>query len=1100
MGIPDAGLRAVDESPAIPQHREPPDQLGSKTSRAVRLARRCDILPGTGRDHVLDFEERLRGSLEDRYVIEARVGSGGMSIVYRATDLKHNRTVAIKVLRPELSAAVSADRFHREIEVVASLTHPHILPLHDSGEADGLLYFVMPFIQGESLRERLERETYLPLKQALVIARELAGALGFAHRHGVVHRDVKPGNILLAEDHALLADFGIARLAQPTRGTLTGRGFAVGTPAYFSPEQATGDSEIDGRSDIYSLGCVLFESLAGQPPFSADSVRALMTKQIVEPPPALRSLRPEAPAPVEHVVQTALEKDPRNRFQTGEEMAAALELASSGLDSTPAGWIGPLVGRLPSKRGGRRLAILVATVALVAVAGVLSVRSLREGSVPDVVPVSYLLLPYSGTGATEREAEVAELAVQRLSFYLRDYSSVRVLGPFELEGRIADLQLAGLIPPLSRGVAETLADQVGATHIVVLRALALGDSVRLQAAISARGTSGDELVIPGSGLESELDRITAGIALEILGLNGEAAEWDDFLRRSRNHVAHQEFEQGRTALYSWRLAEAERHFRNALAADSLFAATYHYLAQTLYWQTARNESRNQELGPEIEGLSRRAELYGSDENLKPREQLHVAAFRAFWTGEYDSARTVYDSILGHKPADMEALLLRASVELEDPWLAESPDGSLQPNADFGLARSLFDSTAAMNSQWQIAWGRLLDIDYLLGAVAFGGGCPTYTRPEFKRRLTPYAIGEAAQTSPFCPVLRGDTVAWIADSLTDDQRALAQSGVRDLHSRTEARLDTWARAEKDQPRQHEELSDWYLWERAVPGCATDPASADSLARLGLEEFDRALELRGDTTAEDRVRLAALGMAAGDVEGSREEMAEALAALGDWHAASGPMPPYEAVNPFLATGDRTTVTDLLRSIFRRSTASVRDPEDPNVAIDLGDVWATIMALNALGLMGSPDAELQPLFDELDRAWSRETDGPRSVAVRRWASLPWVGPAVSRSPAVEAEWIASIERSGLDLPRIWQGLIHTRSDPARARDVLAEVVREIETEAGNGTLYAEELFLPLELAERLDEREIAEDLRRRALSCPLDLSYLDFGWGLRHSLRGS
>ena len=212
-----------------------------------------------------DLLERLRLALAGRYAIDSEIGRGGMATVFLAEDLKHNRKVAIKVLHPELAASLGTERFLREIEIAAGLDHPHILALHDSGEADGLLFHVMPYVEGESLRERLEREGQLPVDQALSIAAEVADGLDYAHRQGVIHRDIKPGNILVSEGHARIADFGVARaVGVASAGDATATGLAVGTPKYMSPEQAVGAAEIDGRADIYALGCVLWEMLAGQ--------------------------------------------------------------------------------------------------------------------------------------------------------------------------------------------------------------------------------------------------------------------------------------------------------------------------------------------------------------------------------------------------------------------------------------------------------------------------------------------------------------------------------------------------------------------------------------------------------------------------------------------------------------------------------------------------------------------------------------------------------------------------------------------------------------------------------------------------------------------
>ena len=215
-----------------------------------------------------ELRNRLENALAGRYAIGREIGRGGMAIVYLAHDVRHDRDVALKVLRPELAATLGADRFLQEIKLAAGLAHPHIMPLHDSGDADGCLYYVMPYVPGESLRDALEARGQLPLVEALEIAREIADALDFAHRNGVVHRDIKPENILLQDGHAEVSDFGIARAISKAGERHTAAGMAVGTPDYMSPEQAAGSIAVDGRSDLYSLGCVLFEMLAGRPPLA----------------------------------------------------------------------------------------------------------------------------------------------------------------------------------------------------------------------------------------------------------------------------------------------------------------------------------------------------------------------------------------------------------------------------------------------------------------------------------------------------------------------------------------------------------------------------------------------------------------------------------------------------------------------------------------------------------------------------------------------------------------------------------------------------------------------------------------------------------------
>jgi eukaryotic-like serine/threonine-protein kinase len=271
-----------------------------------------------------DTPARLTAALVDRYRILRELGQGGMATVYLAEDLKHHRRVAIKMLRPELSAAIGADRFHQEIALTASLQHPHILPLFDSGEAEGLLFYVMPFVDGESLRDRLQRERTLPVQEAVGIAADVAAALTWAHARGVVHRDIKPENILLAGGEALVADFGIALALDSVESTrLTATGLSLGTPAYMSPEQIAGDRQVDGRSDVYALACVLFEMFSGAPPFTGTSSQSILTQALVSAPPHVRSLRADVPPEADAALMRALSKEPAERYASPREFIDA---------------------------------------------------------------------------------------------------------------------------------------------------------------------------------------------------------------------------------------------------------------------------------------------------------------------------------------------------------------------------------------------------------------------------------------------------------------------------------------------------------------------------------------------------------------------------------------------------------------------------------------------------------------------------------------------------------------------------------------------------------------------------------------------------------
>ncbi len=283
----------------------------------------------------------MRAALGDRYRIEGVVGQGGMATVYLAEDLKHHRKVAVKVLRPELAVTLEADRFLREVEIAARLSHPHILPMYDSGASDDQLYYVMPYVEGESLQARIRREGQIPAEEACRLAREVAEALAYAHEQGIIHRDIKPANILLNAGHALVADFGIGRALGEGTQSLTRTGLSVGTPQYMSPEQATGASDVDGRTDVYAVGSVLYEMLAGEPPFTGPTVQAVLARSLTETPPSAHRHASGTAGPRLGDLTKALARSPADRFQTASALAQAL--GSAFQVSTGGG--APLSGR-----------------------------------------------------------------------------------------------------------------------------------------------------------------------------------------------------------------------------------------------------------------------------------------------------------------------------------------------------------------------------------------------------------------------------------------------------------------------------------------------------------------------------------------------------------------------------------------------------------------------------------------------------------------------------------------------------------------------------------------------------------------------------------
>jgi serine/threonine-protein kinase len=338
-----------------------------------------------------DALPRLQAGLSGRYAIEQELGRGGMATVYLAQDLRHERPVALKVLHSELAATLGPERFLREIKLAARLQHPHVLSVHDSGETEGCLWFTMPYIEGESLRTRLAREKQLPVDEALRIGREAAEALDYAHRHGVIHRDIKPDNILLSEGHALVADFGIGRALglEQSGERLTDSGMVVGTPAYMAPEQAMGEATIDARTDVYSLGIVLYEMLAGEPPFTGPTAQVVLAKRFTGEVPGIRRLRPAVPEGVEQAVLRALAVTPADRFQSAAELSRALATAAGSWETgarSPASTSRPRGVRIP-------LVAVLGLGFLLGVGALFAWRWSREGSGGDE-PKRIAVLPF----------------------------------------------------------------------------------------------------------------------------------------------------------------------------------------------------------------------------------------------------------------------------------------------------------------------------------------------------------------------------------------------------------------------------------------------------------------------------------------------------------------------------------------------------------------------------------------------------------------------------------------------------------------------------------------------------------------------------------
>ncbi|HEX4627157.1 MAG TPA: serine/threonine-protein kinase, partial [Gemmatimonadales bacterium] len=479
---------------------------------------------------------RLSQGLTGRYRVERELGRGGMAIVYLALDEKHSRPVAIKVLRPEISSAIGAARFLREIQIAAQLNHPHILPLYDSGESDSLLYYVMPYVTGETLRERLERERQVSLHDAVQIGTEVASALSYAHVRDIVHRDIKPENILLSEGYALVADFGIARAitAAEDSGPVTTAGITVGTPLYMSPEQALAES-VDGRSDQYSLGCVLYEMLTGRPPFGGTTAQAVLAKHTLDPVPSIRAVRPDVPEALEQVIQISLAKQPADRHTTADTLERALQGSITGEVLTRR------VARAepPGRRTRRRAMLAGLTVILAAVATLIA---RRPHAPPAAGPASssVAVIPFANAGGVGKPDYYVDGFTEDLIGALRRIPGLEV-APATSSYRFAR----------TARTPKELGQRLGASYLIGGNVLRQGSRVKVHSYLIQTATGDTILPATYDTLERGNLDVQAEIARSIaaqLRVNLSAAAAASLARRpTRDPAAYDLYLQGRSA-------------------------------------------------------------------------------------------------------------------------------------------------------------------------------------------------------------------------------------------------------------------------------------------------------------------------------------------------------------------------------------------------------------------------------------------------------------------------------------------------------------------------------------------------------------------------
>ena len=563
----------------------------------------------------MDLAQRLQLLIGSRYAVERELGHGGMACVYLARDLRYERPVAVKVLRPELAAALGPERFLREIAIAAQFQHPNIVPLFDSGSADGLLYYVMPYIEGESLADRLGRESQLSLAEALAVAKDVAAALAYSHRHGVVHRDIKPHNIMLTDERAVVTDFGVARALEQSSGErLSETGLAVGTQEYMSPEQAACLSELDGRSDLYSLGCVLYEMLSGDPPFTGRTPQAVLARQMQERTPSLEVVRPELPLAVFEVIERTLAKVPAERFRSAEELAQALESLHAAE---------PVVHRVVRWRRWLLGSVAVAAGAFTAWFGSTVIGSTR----PPVNPTRMLAFPVEVSGvAGAGEDGLGVDVVTALGGILDGWGDMRWLDARDVL-EPADGVDAGHLTLRSR---RRLARAQRAAYFTSGRLIIGADSARLF--LDLYSLDRREPLARASAVAPRRDYVLLGLEAApplLLALLPEDQAAAVASIRGRSSPAIQAFVQGELRYRAGQFDEAARHYEAALAEDTLFALAAFKAALAMTWieGVAGLDAANDFVQRALAGV----------EHLAPRDRHMVLGLRDYLVGDADSA-------------------------------------------------------------------------------------------------------------------------------------------------------------------------------------------------------------------------------------------------------------------------------------------------------------------------------------------------------------------------------------------------------------------------------------------------------------------------------
>ncbi len=934
------------------------------------------MVPAWRGERVTELHDDLAAALAGRYEVERELGHGGMAVVYLARELKLGRQVAIKVLPPELATALAAERFVREISIAARLTHPNILTVFDSVAAAGILCFVMPYVDGETLAARIRRERQLPVDEAVSIARQVAAALDFAHKHGVVHRDIKPDNVLLVGEQALVADFGLARAIYTASSMpLTQSGMAVGTPSYMSPEQAAADHDVDGRSDVYSLGCMLFEMIAGVPPFRGASPQAVLAQHAVRVAPSVCDDRPSCPASVDRAIQRAMAKVPADRFRTAGEFARALAMD----------------GAEPGRARGRPFTVRRRWLVAGAAMALLLVVVLAMRLVPDhghLDPHLYAVLPLAARGdaATVRRGAAAAAGV---SDALGEWTGIEVASapdaPDATDGREAVVDV--------RAAIDAARARRAANLVVVRAGPGTADSVTVRATLydvqeKREVRTAAASYAPHAGAAAQAYRALANAMLR------EDAElpWrtpDDHRRALL--AAWQQYDSGRVALGRWELGAAQAHLLQAVKFDAEHAQAQLWLAQAGAW--ARPEEPTLWRAAAARALALR-------ERLTPHDTLVARGVYELSTGQYRAACAPYARLRDESPRDVVGWLGYAHCQWMDSIVvrdARSPSG-WSFRGSYRAAAAAYDSA----------------ISHASGAPAFAFrrlGYLLYTRPTQVRygRTDPQSARFAAY-----PSVMNDTLAFVpfpyeemaAGGAHVDRSSRAAALSRNIRRLAE-QFEEWARRDATSADARELLAGMQeVREEGAPngdGLLAMATLMDAL-RLSRDDYQRLV------LSASRVRVL--------VKEQRFGAARALAdsVLG---AEANQAPTADRANVLAGlaalVGNVDRTARLLRIVALAPGSEARNGGVPDAVTELG---AEYMARAALGICDSSLQVLEARIGEKIASTVPIASGDtiRGIVLARALSLavPCLGAAASlringsRDPLVAMEHALANGRS--------------------------------------------------------------------------------------------